>query len=144
VIIQIHEIERQKSFIFGGDAYFTIENPATGCRFTYKVSKAEKAEDLFWVGLLTGPDNTSSYTFIGRITKDPLSGGWVFIHSPKKIGADAKSVQAFMWWFRNLTIGRFLNPINFYHCGRCCCCGRLLTTPESVQAGIGPVCAGRM
>ncbi len=25
--------------------------------------------------------------------------------------------------------------------GRCCVCGRLLTVPESIEAGIGPVCA---
>jgi hypothetical protein len=27
--------------------------------------------------------------------------------------------------------------------GRCSCCGRLLTDPESVRVGIGPICAGR-
>lgn len=28
--------------------------------------------------------------------------------------------------------------------GVCCCCGRLLTDPSSVAAGIGPVCASRV
>lgn len=28
--------------------------------------------------------------------------------------------------------------------GVCCCCGRTLTKPESIEAGIGPVCAGRV
>lgn len=27
--------------------------------------------------------------------------------------------------------------------GECCCCGRELTNPESIAAGIGPICAGR-
>lgn len=27
--------------------------------------------------------------------------------------------------------------------GRCCSCGRDLTNPESIEAGIGPICAGR-
>lgn len=27
--------------------------------------------------------------------------------------------------------------------GSCCCCGRLLTNPESVRLGIGPICGGR-
>lgn len=27
--------------------------------------------------------------------------------------------------------------------GSCCCCGRTLTDPESVAAGIGPICRGR-
>lgn len=27
--------------------------------------------------------------------------------------------------------------------GRCCSCGRELTDPESIDAGIGPICAGK-
>jgi len=27
--------------------------------------------------------------------------------------------------------------------GRCACCGRLLTDPDSVRVGIGPICQGR-
>lgn len=27
--------------------------------------------------------------------------------------------------------------------GSCCCCGRLLTDPQSISAGIGPVCKGK-
>lgn len=27
--------------------------------------------------------------------------------------------------------------------GNCCCCGRTLTNPASIEAGIGPICAGR-
>jgi len=27
--------------------------------------------------------------------------------------------------------------------GVCCCCGRTLTDPVSIDAGIGPICAGR-
>jgi hypothetical protein len=27
--------------------------------------------------------------------------------------------------------------------GRCSCCGRLLTDPESVRVGVGPICAAR-
>lgn len=27
--------------------------------------------------------------------------------------------------------------------GRCCCCGATLTNPDSIERGIGPICAGR-
>ena len=27
--------------------------------------------------------------------------------------------------------------------GQCCCCGRTLTDPESIEAGIGPICASK-
>jgi hypothetical protein len=28
--------------------------------------------------------------------------------------------------------------------GACCVCGRTLTNPDSIEAGIGPICAGRL
>lgn len=136
-IAQLFEIEEQKKFIFGGNAYFTIENPDTGNRFTYRISKAIKTEeeDLFWVSLLRGPDNTSDYSFMGLIK------GGEYRHSKKKMSEDSKAAVAFRWWYGHLIKGSIPTKINFYHCGRCCVCGRLLTTPESVKAGIGPKCA---
>jgi len=33
--------------------------------------------------------------------------------------------------------------MEFYHMGICSCCGRTLTTPHSVEMGVGPVCFQR-
>ena len=34
----------------------------------------------------------------------------------------------------------FDTPMKLYHEGVCCRCGRQLTTPESIECGMGPVC----
>jgi hypothetical protein len=40
--------------------------------------------------------------------------------------------------------GRIPETVEIWHEGRCCRCGRRLTVPESIYAGIGPDCAGKM
>lgn len=72
-------------FIKGGNSLFTIKNPKTENRFTYKVKK-HKTDDVYFVKVLTGSDQ---FSFIGIITKDT-----VYKHSKKsKISSNAKSVQ---------------------------------------------------
>ena len=70
----INQLENNdiKTFIFAGKAIFTITNTNTGNRFTYRVRKA-KDNDIYFVSVLTGSDNTSSYSFIGYIKKGFLT-----------------------------------------------------------------------
>ncbi len=123
-------------FMLAGHALFIVLNRQTGNRFTYKVTKHDSEEDFYWVGVLTGPDNTASYTSLGRIVK-----GQYHHNRNSKITETAQSNKAFDWFYRNLS--QLPDFIEVWHCGYCCVCGRLLTTPESVASGIGPVCAGR-
>jgi len=48
-------------------------------------------------------------------------------------------VQAFEWTVKKLYNGT-LSGVKIFHEGKCCRCGRRLTTPTSVQNGIGPEC----
>ena len=123
-------------FILAGRAIFTVVNTQTGNRFTFKISKHDKEPNFFWVGVLTGPDNVTSYTCLGRIVNSQYHH-----NRSSRISEDAQSNKVFSWfWIHLHDLPKF---IEVWHCGYCCCCGRLLTTPESVAAGIGPVCAGR-
>lgn len=122
------------AFAAGGKAIFTVVTPKSGARFTYRV---RAADGLAFVDVLTGSDNLKDYTFIGT------ARGKGFKHSPKSpIGQDAASVKVFAALDAALGNGEVFGQV--YHAGRCCVCGRMLTTPESVQAGIGPDCAARM
>lgn len=129
-----------ETFALAGRAVFTAVSP-TGTRFTFRVrapvgrlATIPGAEGVRFVDVLTGPDNTHDFTFIGVI-----KGG--FRHSSKSaIAADAKSVLAFGWIWRHRADP---TPVELHHEGRCGKCGRALTTPESIESGIGPVCAGR-
>lgn len=127
-----------KRFVMGGNAIFTIQNPKTGGRFTFKVNKPEdaKTDDFRFVALLGGPDNTSDYRYLGTI------GRGRFYHGKKsRISKGAPSAKAFAWFFERLGNPSALDNIEVYHEARCGACGRKLTVPESVQTGFGPDCA---
>lgn len=133
-----------QQFIFGGKSITTIQSRKSGEHFTYKITqlidaKTNERKDIWFVKVLTGPDNSSNYTFIGTIFADKSK----FVHSQKsRIGADALSVQIMTWFIRNLMSNsdKFEQCI-VYHEGRCARCGRKLTTPESISTGFGPECA---
>jgi len=124
-----------RSYILGGNATFTLQNSLTGGRMTYRVRRPEPTTPHF-VQVLTGPDNEASYTFLGTVFDQQR-----FHHSPKSpIGPDAPSLRGFDWLFRHLDeLDRFPH-VKFVPSGKCCRCGRRLTTPESVSDGYGPEC----
>jgi Family of unknown function (DUF6011) len=125
------------TFALAGHAIFTAHNPATGNRFTYKVSQCDDKPDLYFVGVLTGPDNTNDYQYLGTIRDTQYTHG-----RKSRIGADAPSAKAFDWLWRHRD--RLPPSLDLHHEGRCCRCGRLLTVPESVTSGVGPECAKKM
>jgi len=129
-------------FILAGNAYFTLRSLKTGKRYTYRVAVAKDSRDtptpLHFVSVLTGPDNSSDYTYIGTIRDRTFRWG-------KRGGLDAKapSVQAIEWALAQLVAGRLPTSLEVWHQGRCGRCGRLLTVPESIDRGLGPECAGK-
>lgn len=131
-----------RSFMMAGKAVFTVENPNTGNRFTYKVTR--KAADggmvLHFVKVLTGPDNTADYEFLGTVFPD----GAFAMSRKSRIGPDAPSAKAFGWLWARISKCGDTGPARVLHEGRCCRCGRTLTVPESIESGVGPECAAKM
>lgn len=138
------------NFIFAGNATFTVVNKSTRNRFTFRIRRAgwgtstyDEKSGIFYISVLTGSDNNSSYTYIGT-----FFGGTsqVYRHSPKsKITPKAVSNQVLTWFFSSY----FKSPSSFptvkvFHSGKCGKCGKKLTTPESVKSGLGPYCANRI
>ena len=131
-----------KQFILAGKSFFTIQNKETGGRYTYKVSQAKddegKTKNLWFVSILTGGDNEGSYSYAGII-----SNGVFRLTGKSRFTLDATSVKGFGWlWSRICSDIDLPEKVEFYHAGRCGRCGRKLTTPESIENGFGPVCAG--
>lgn len=136
-------------FITAGDAIFTIEPPEDfkhqerRDHFTYRVTKSDDG-NVFFVNSLRGPDNTKDYAYLGLM--NPLDGSVRTTAKSKFAGSlitylanrvfiavrcgDQHKIVATGW--------------KMHHEGRCGRCGRLLTTPESITRGIGPVCAEAM
>jgi hypothetical protein len=129
----------EKDFILGGNATFTVEN-GKGEHYTFKVRKP-KPEMPYFVGLLTGPDNVSNFTYLCIVHPDT---GTIKLTEKSKLTANSIPVRVAAFAFRCVWGTQPLpNGYKIRHDGKCGCCGRTLTTPESLDRGIGPECAKR-
>ncbi len=129
-----------KEFLLAGDAIVTVANPS-GEHYTYRIQKVEASEryaEAFFVKLLTGPDNTRDYNYLGKL--DPTFAE-VRLTAKSCVGEDAVSYRVIRWIVKLLWAGKELpEGYTLNHEGYCLRCSRLLTTPESVERGIGPEC----
>jgi hypothetical protein len=131
-------------FILAGNATFTIVSTKTGTRFTYRVKLSDAMPGSF-VSVLSGPDNTADYRYLGMIFANSGKPSFRLTKASrsKGISDDTPSVKAITWTLTRLVLN--LAPgVEIWHEGTCGCCGRELTVPESIASGFGPVCAKRM
>jgi hypothetical protein len=134
-----------RRFVTAGKAIFTVGNPK-GQHYTFKVTaKADQHAGnppVYFVSLLTGPQNTSDYDYLGMF--NPATAD-VLLTKKSRFTEQAESVKVVRWALRQVCAGRALPAgYTFQHAGRCGRCGRLLTTPESITIGIGPECLGKL
>jgi len=131
--------ETIRAFLTAGKAVGTLSNPETGRRYTYRVvSKDVEDGTIYFVAVLTGPNNEVDYRYLGTIGRTGRFRATRATENP-----DAPSFKAFAWFWSRLTSARTIAPAEFHHEGRCGRCGRALTVPESIETGLGPVCATR-
>jgi hypothetical protein len=126
------------NFILAGNSVFTILNPKTGNRFTYRVKylkSSKKDNPVYFVRVLTD----SSYKFIGSIFRNKFR--W---SQKSELSNDEKSVVSFQYVFDRLLENRLQSSVEIWHEGMCGRCGRRLTVPESIEYGLGPDCLKMM
>ena len=137
-------VEAVHRFITAGRARFTLRSKKSGARFTYKVNRQPSDSpytDFVWfVSVLSGPDNESDYRYIGLLDADTGLFKWT---AKARWTQDAPCVKAITWALNQLAGGTMPDQLEIWHEGRCCVCGRVLTVPESIAAGIGPECASK-
>lgn len=135
-------------FLLAGNATITLKSQRTGQHFTYKIQEPQKvdlARPAWFVKLLTGPDNTGDYTYLGMITVTPGSALKTFRATKATRNPESPNFKAFAYTFQALAVGGQLPAgVEIRHEGRCGRCGRALTVPESIDRGIGPECAAAM
>lgn len=149
-----------KEFVVAGKAIFTLEIPhewaaehGTNSHYTYRVAFKQgndgsngqpKTNDVYFVSLLSGPDNYSNYSYLGILNKD---AGFVSLTRASKVTKDCMSYRLLNRVLANLWVGdeqKILEAgFDVHHEGKCGRCGKKLTVPESVKTGLGPDCAGR-
>jgi hypothetical protein len=132
----------RRLFMFAGNATFTITSKKAGQSFTYKFGRPNDAipghaQTPTFAAVLTGPDNTRDYTYMGIVDRRENR-----IRNTKgsKVFGDAPSYKALTWFLQNLDSDK----VEFRHAGRCARCGRALTVPSSIDSGFGPECAGEV
>lgn len=132
-----------KDFILAGNATFTIDTPDAGHR-TYRVrhKPAEgRWKECWFVDLLTGSDNETSYSYIGKL--DDFTGQLV-LTAKSKMDATSFAVRllnrvlARVWADDHQAFES--KGFKLHHEGTCGRCGRKLTVPESIESGFGPEC----
>jgi len=144
---QLTQLKDVRAYVFGGRGAFTLVSKETGNRLTFRTERKEVVggdgeveKVLHFVSVLTGPDNTEDYAFLGTI----FDFG-AYRHGKKsRIDKGAASNKAFEWFWRFVhDCGRLPSTMEFWHEGKCARCGRALTDPSSISTGLGPVCASK-
>lgn len=127
-------------FFIGGNATFTVSNP-TGDRYTFRIGRKTE-EQPFFVSLLTGSDNENNYTYLGLYNH---KSHWVALTPKSKFKEDSLPVKVVRWAIKKIT-SHSTPPFGYsiIHSGKCCVCGRTLTTPQSIEQGIGPECIKKL
>ena len=125
-----------KDFFYGGYAIFTVHNDK-GDHYTYKIKRNRSKTSPLFVSLLTGPDH---YSYIGILSDFAT----VYTTAKSTQGMGSKPVQVINWVLDLFVRGKPI-PCGYgvLHEGKCCRCGRELTTPESIKLGMGPVCISK-
>ena len=124
-----------QDFILSGNAYLTLRSLETGTRYTFRV-KRSKDRNIYWVSTLYGADNTSNYSYVGMIVE-----GRFKLTGKSRFNEHSPQMKAFSWMWEWLKQGVIKDTLEVWHEGRCGVCGRKLTDPKSIAAGIGPECA---
>ena len=119
------------------DGWYTIVGPKGGHR-TLRLTTIEDGDSVKqWLAYLNGADNENSYLTVGTV-----HGNEVRLFR-KNEGKYQDIVAAARFLIRNAAnIGEYGRQYAL-RSGRCYVCNRKLTTPESIAAGIGPVCAAK-
>lgn len=124
-------IEDSKKFLLSGLSTFTFLNTKTGNNFRYKISISDDGK-LFFVSALID----EKYSYLGTINKNLK-----YTHGVKsKISKDQQTSKVFLWVIERIFNNTLPDYIEVWHEGKCGKCGRKLTTPKSIDNGIGPEC----
>ena len=121
---------------------YTIRNKTTGEWRTFRIKTqaddAKFAAGKRILGLLTGPDNTSAYK--GFAFVDDTG-----IHFWRRYKDDKtfRALGLMLWALQVDPKHKLHETYQVDMSKRCLICNRPLTTPESLDSGIGPICAGR-
>lgn len=123
-----------------GNSIFTVENNS-GEHRTFKIRKSEDG-NIHFVSVLSSPED---YSYMGILRYDQYGNFSCKATRKSTFNSESKAMRIFNFAARVIQETQELpEGYDIHHEGRCCRCGRRLTTPESIKAGIGPECANKI
>lgn len=128
--------------LFAGRTTFTVSNNKDA-HYTYKVTKniSKQYGEKYFVNLLSGPDNESSYTYMGLL----MLNSDLIITRSSHFKDESLPVKVFNFAMRILEgVQKIPQGYDILPAGKCFKCGRKLTTPESIKSGYGPYCRSQL
>ena len=133
-----------RNFIFAGRSVFTLENRESGKYITFKVKEVKKQGKVipgqFSIQCKALGDGNYGYEFMGFMNTIRKEFRPRFLGIKEHVG-----FKTFIWILQNFErLEDFGDKMHMYHEGACCKCGMPLTTPESIEKGIGPICEERV
>lgn len=113
----------------------TIRSKKTGKDFTFKISRSEY-QGYWYTHIKIERGGYLDFSHIGTYYDGQ-------IHKNKEV-VDTDGAKAIAWVLRNVELKRVnkvSEGVEVMHSGHCMACGRELTDAESIERGVGPVCA---
>ena len=138
---QINSAKSVLSYISAGSGKFTLVSRHTGSRYTYRLRTPKNTGERnppILVSVLTGPNNTRHFSYLGCIWTDKFHHG-----KKSRISRNAYPSRAIAWFLHKINDGA-LDHAEFWHEGKCGRCGKVLTVPESIESGLGPACRAKV
>jgi len=125
-------ISREKK---NNGAIFTVKSLKTNKDYTYKISRT-KFNDK-WFTHVRCEQTYMNFNYLGSYFKGKLYKKGSVVNTPTAIAIsfilDFVEKGKFDWLDKNMEL---------MHEGHCLCCGKTLTDAESIERGLGPICAG--
>lgn len=135
--------------ILAGNCYLSIESELTHNYFAYKVTQDKYNKHLWYVRVLAGDNinNPRDWHYVGVIKQFADKGAgftpdYYLEHTKKSEYAEDNARFVMMRYVVN-NLPDKTPGFKYYHHNRCVRCGRRLTTPDTIKAGIGKYC-GRL
>lgn len=134
---ELLEVKMPRSFILGGKSEFTVENLVSGNSFKYRVRRSQKSKTLYFVQVRDGAD---AWEYAGFLDVNPQTGKVQYFKGKKgSLPESDPAIKGVMYALRYKDTG-LPRPMILRHHGKCACCGKALSDPESVLRGFGPHC----
>lgn len=115
-------------------AAFTIKSKSTGKDYTYKIIRSFYNER--WYTHVKVETGYLQFKRLGTYFKGHITNKQQVVTTPSAVAIafvlDKVENNQFKWLDTKMEV---------MHLGKCLCCGRALTDSESIQRGVGPVCA---